>query len=86
MIEKGSSFGNRTVKHLPGFNKNTARSIFQIEGWQVCEQPAGLRPRIQTSLSAARAQGENWVKRLSIWVFDVLFESQRKNHSAHRNG
>jgi len=77
--------GNRTAKHLPGFIKNTARSVFQIKGWQVCERPAGLRPRIQTLLSAAMAQGENWGKRLSIWVFDVVFESRRKNHSAHQN-
>ena len=47
MIEENPSFGDRTVAHLLGYNKNTVQRIFQIKGWQVRKRPVGFKPRIQ---------------------------------------
>ena len=41
MIEENPSFGDRTVAHLLGYNKNTVQRIFQIKGWQVRKRPVG---------------------------------------------
>ncbi len=60
MIEENPSFGYRTVAHLLGFNKNTVQRIFQLKGWQVRKRPVGLRPRIHTLPSVAKAPEERW--------------------------
>ena len=55
MIEENPSFGDRTVAHLLGYNKNTVQRIFQIKGWQVRKRPVCFRPRIQALPSVAKA-------------------------------
>ncbi len=57
MIEKGSSFGYRTVAWLLKVNKNTLRRIFQIKGWQVRKRPISMRPRIE---AVPRTQSVRW--------------------------
>lgn len=44
LIEASPSFGNRTVMHMLGVNKNTVQRVFQLMGWQVRKQPI-LAPR-----------------------------------------
>ncbi len=69
MIEEKPSFGFRTVAHLLGFNKNTAQSIFQLNGWQVRKRPVGSRPLIQALPWVAKAPDERWATDLCrVWT------------------
>lgn len=69
MIEESPSFGDRTVAHLLGFNKNTVQRIFQLKGWQVKKRPIGFRPRIEALPSVAKAPDERWSTDLCrIWA------------------
>lgn len=69
MIDEEPSFGYRTVAWLLGMNKNTVQRIFQLKGWQVRKRQVGMRPRIQSVPSVAKAPNERWSTDLCrVWA------------------
>jgi putative transposase len=68
MIEEKPSFGYRAVANVPGVNKNTVRTIFQIKGRQVHKRPVGVRSWIEALLLvAARPNGRWAADRCRVW-------------------
>lgn len=69
MIDEEPSFGYRTVAWLLGMNKNTVQRIFRLKGWQVRKRQVGMRPRIQSVPSVAKAPNERWSTDLCrVWA------------------